>query len=108
MVSMDGVSGAALAGVVAGAAVALPLGAIGVLLVQEAVTVGRRTAAAGALGVGLVDTVYSAVAVLAGSSVSRALAGHERVVQLTGALMLTAVAVKGLLGVRSAIRDAGA
>jgi len=104
MVSMDGVSGAALAGVVAGAAVALPLGAIGVLLVQEAVTVGRRTASAGALGVGLVDTVYAAVALLAGSSVSQALAGHERVVQLTGAVLLTAVAVLGLLGVRRALR----
>ena len=101
---MDGVSGAAVAGVIAGAAVALPLGAIGVLLVQEAVTVGRRTASAGALGVGLVDTVYAAVALLAGSSVSQALAGHERVVQLTGAVLLTAVAVLGLLGVRRALR----
>jgi arginine exporter protein ArgO len=104
---MDGVTEAALAGAVAGAAVALPLGAIGVLLVQEAVTVGRRTAAAGAIGVGLVDTGYATVAVLAGTSVSRALAGHERVVQLVGALLLTAVAVKGLLGVRQAIRETG-
>jgi threonine/homoserine/homoserine lactone efflux protein len=107
MVRMDGVSGAAAAGVVAGAAVALPLGAIGVLLVQEAVTVGRRTASAGAVGVGLVDTAYSAVALLAGSSVSGVLAGYERAVQLTGALLLTVVAVIGLLGVRQAIRANG-
>jgi arginine exporter protein ArgO len=103
---VNGVISAALAGAVAGAAVALPLGAIGVLLVQEAVTVGWRPAAAGALGVGLVDTGYSAVAVLAGSSVSRVLTGHERSVQLVGAVLLTGVALHGLLGVRGAIRSA--
>jgi threonine/homoserine/homoserine lactone efflux protein len=96
-----GITDAAVAGAVAGAAVALPLGAIGVLLLQEAITVGWRTAAAGALGVGLVDTGYSAVAVLAGSSVSQALAGHERLVQWVGAVLLTGVAVRGLLGVRA-------
>jgi arginine exporter protein ArgO len=105
---MDGVAGAALAGAVAGAAVALPLGAIGVLLVQEAVTAGWRTAAAGALGVGLVDTVYSAVAVLAGVSVSRVLAGHEPAVRLVGAALLSVVAVKGLVGLRRAVRDVAA
>jgi len=88
-----------VAGVVAGAAVALPLGAIGVLLVQEAISAGWRTAAAGALGVALVDLSYAAVAVLAGTSVSQALAGHEAIVRLTGAGLLTAVAVKGLYGV---------
>jgi arginine exporter protein ArgO len=103
---MDGVTGAALAGLLAGAAVALPLGAIGVLLVQEAITAGWQTAAAGALGVGLVDTAYSIVAVLAGNSVNRVLAGHQPVVQLVGAALLTAVAVKGLLGTwRAAVRQ---
>ncbi len=95
---MDGVAGAALAGAVAGAAIALPLGAIGVLLVQEAITAGWRTAAAGALGVGLVDTGYAALAVLAGASVSRVLAGHQQVVRLIGAVLLMAVAARGLIG----------
>ncbi|HST86470.1 MAG TPA: LysE family transporter [Kineosporiaceae bacterium] len=103
---MDGVTGAALAGLLAGAAVALPLGAIGVLLVQEAITAGWRTAAAGALGVGLVDTAYSVVAVLAGNSVNRVLAGHQQVVQLIGAALLTAVAARGLLGAwRAAVQQ---
>lgn len=97
-----------MAGVVAGAVVALPLGAIGVMLVQEAVVAGWRTASAGALGIGLVDTVYSAVAVVAGASVSPALAGHEAVVQIVGAALLTAVAVRGLIGVRQALRNPGA
>ena len=104
---MDGVTGAALAGLIAGAAVALPLGAIGVLLVQEAITAGWRTAAAGALGVGLVDTAYSGVAVLAGNSVNRVLAGDQQVVQLVGAALLTAVAVKGLVGAWRAAQQSG-
>jgi arginine exporter protein ArgO len=107
VIGVDGVTGAALAGAVAGLAVALPLGAIGVLLVQEAVVVGWRTAAAGALGVGLVDMLYSTVAVVAGASVSQALAGHESVVRILGAVLLTAVAVRGLIGVRQALRNPG-
>ena len=107
MIAVDGITGAALAGAVAGAAVALPLGAIGVLLVQEAVAAGWRTAAAGALGIGLVDMAYSAVAVVAGASVSQALAGHESVVQIVGAALLTAVAVRGLIGVRRALQNPG-
>lgn len=103
---MDGVTSAALAGAIAGAAVALPLGAIGVLLVQEAISTGWRTAAAGGLGVGVVDLSYAALAVLAGASVSRALAGHEATVHLVGAALLIAVAIRGLLGVRSAVRMA--
>ena len=91
----------------AGAAVALPLGAIGVLLVQEAITAGWGTAAAGALGVGLVDTVYSVVAVLAGNSVNRVLAGHQQVVQIVGAALLTAVAVSGLVSTWRAAADQG-
>lgn len=103
---MDGVTGAALAGAIAGAAVAIPLGAIGVLLVQEAISTGWRTASAGAFGVGLVDTLYAAVAVLAGASVTRVLDGHQPVVHLVGAALLTAVAVKGLIGVRRALNEA--
>jgi arginine exporter protein ArgO len=104
LIVMDGVAGAALAGAIAGLAVALPLGAIGVLLVQEAIISGWRTAAAGALGVGLVDTGYAAVAVLAGASVSEALDGHQQAVQLVGAVLLTAVAVKGLIGLWRAVQ----
>jgi arginine exporter protein ArgO len=105
LIFMSGVAGAAVAGAVAGLAVALPLGAIGVLLVQEAITVGRRTAAAGALGIGVIDGLYAAVAVLAGTSVSRALAGHESLVQMVGAALLTAVAVRGLGTLRRAVRE---
>lgn len=92
------------AGALAGIGVALPLGAIGVLLVQEGMLRGWRPAAAGATGVALVDGVYAAVALAAGTVVTQLLAGRERAVQLVGAAVLVAVALHGLLALRSTAR----
>ena len=94
---MTGPSGALLAGLAAGLAVAMPLGAIGVLLLHEGMTRGARSAAAGAAGVALVDTLYAALAVLGGSWVATTLGGHEAAVRLVGAAVLGAVAVAGLV-----------
>jgi arginine exporter protein ArgO len=90
------------AGILAGLGVALPLGAIGVLLLREGLARGWRPAAAGATGIALVDLGYACAALLAGAAVSRTLAGHTRTVQLTGAVVLTAVAGHGLVRMRSA------
>jgi arginine exporter protein ArgO len=89
------------AGALAGLGVALPLGAIGVLVVQEGIRGGWRPASAAATGVALVDGAYAAVAVSAGAAVTTALAGRERTVQLAGAVVLLAVAVRGLLALRT-------
>ncbi|MGZ4626280.1 MAG: LysE family transporter [Kineosporiaceae bacterium] len=88
------------AGALAGLGVALPLGAIGVLIVQEGIAGGWRPAAAAGLGVGLVDGAYAAVAVAAGAAVTRALVGRERAIQLAGAIVLAAVAARGLARLR--------
>ncbi|HVN11377.1 MAG TPA: LysE family transporter [Kineosporiaceae bacterium] len=88
------------AGALAGLGVALPLGAIGVLIIQEGITGGWRPAAAAGLGVGLVDGAYAAVAVAAGAAVTRALAGSERAVQLVGAIVLATVAARGIARLR--------
>jgi arginine exporter protein ArgO len=89
------------AGALAGLGVALPLGAVGVLIVQEGISGGWRPASAAATGVALVDGAYAAVAVAAGAAVTTALAGLERTVQLVGAVVLLAVAVRGLLALRT-------
>jgi len=91
---------ALLVGVAAGLGVALPLGAIGVLLLQEGMTGGRRAAMAAATGVATVDLVYAGVAVLAGGAVTEALAGREALVRWTGAVVLAGLAVRGLAGAR--------
>ena len=93
---------AALAGVLAGLAVALPLGAISVLIVAEGLERGWRTAGAAATGVALVDVGYAGIATAAGSGVSRTLSGWTRPIQLVGAAVLVVVAVRGLLGLRHA------
>jgi arginine exporter protein ArgO len=89
------------AGALAGLGVALPLGAVGVLIVQEGISGGWRPASAAATGVALVDGAYAAVAVAAGTAVTTALAGLERAIQLVGAVVLLAVAVRGLLALRT-------
>lgn len=88
---------AALLGVVAGLAVALPLGAIGVLLLQEGMVRGRRAGLAAATGVATVDLMYAAGAVLAGGFVTQSVVGRESGVRLLGAVVLTALALRGLL-----------
>ena len=86
-------------GVLAGLAVALPLGAISVLLLHEAFAHGLRIAASAAFGVALVDLVYAAAAVVAGAAITKVLAGHERAVRLVGAAVLVVVALRGLRAV---------
>ncbi|WP_282204858.1 LysE family transporter [Kitasatospora fiedleri] len=88
-----------VAGALAGLGVALPLGAIGVLLLQE----GRRgwaPAAGAATAVATVDGAYAAAAVLAGPQVATLLTGHESAVRAASALLLAAIAAHGLLGLR--------
>lgn len=64
-------SRALIAGLIAGYGVAIPLGAIGALLVSLGARVGGRIAAAAALGVAAADGIYAIVAVLGGASLAR-------------------------------------
>jgi threonine/homoserine/homoserine lactone efflux protein len=66
----SGLIAPALAGATAGLAIAMPLGAIGLLLLRLGMLHGFRSAAAGALAVGSVDFVYCAAAVTVGSKAS--------------------------------------
>ena len=90
------------AGLAAGLGIALPLGAIGVLIVREGVERGIRAAGVAALAVATVDFGYALVAVVVGDRIADALSGVERVVQVVGALALTAVVV---IGVRDLLRS---
>ena len=83
-------------GVAAGLGIALPLGAIGVLIVREAVERGLRPAAAAAVAVALVDFGYAVLAVALGQRLATQLAGYERAIQVLGAVALIAVVVVGL------------
>jgi len=80
-----------LSGLVTGYAIAVPVGAVAVLIITVSSRTSWRTGAAGGLGVATVDGVYAAVAVVAGTAVARALE------PISGAL--TAVSVVVLLAI---------
>lgn len=90
-----------VAGLAAGLGIALPLGAIGVLILREGVERGIRMAAVAAFAVATVDFAYALVAVVVGERVAQALAEVERIVQLVGAAALTVVVI---VGVRDLLR----
>ena len=90
------------AGIVAGLAVAIPLGAIGVLIVDLGVRGGFRPAFLAGLGTALADGLYATVAAVAGLAVGAWLAPAERAIALVAAAALAAVGLYGLLALRRA------
>jgi arginine exporter protein ArgO len=88
------------AGIVAGLAVAIPLGAIGVLIVDLGVRGGFRPAFLAGLGTALADGLYAMVAAVAGLAVGAWLAPAEHAIALVAAAALAAVGIYGLIALR--------
>ncbi|MET0955607.1 MAG: LysE family transporter [Cryobacterium sp.] len=84
------------AGLLAGWGVAVPLGAIGLLLVRHALVGGFRAGAAAALAVALVDGAYCAVAVTLGAVVSPVIRSWGAAPQVVAGLVLIVLGVFGL------------
>jgi threonine/homoserine/homoserine lactone efflux protein len=93
-------SAALIAGLVAGLAIAMQVGAVSVMLVESAVVAGVRAGVAAGMGVATVDCAFGAVAAAAGGAVGAALSSHETEFRLFAALALAAIAVYGLIGLR--------
>jgi arginine exporter protein ArgO len=91
-----GIGTAVMTGLVAGLAVAMPLGAIGVLLVQEGALRGPRRALPGAAAVASVDTLYCALAVLVGGVAAPLVASWRPWPALVGGVALLVIAAIGL------------
>jgi len=92
---------ALLLGVVAGLAVAMPLGPVGVLLLRTGLTSPRRVAFAAAAGVATVDLVYAVLAVLIGSRVAEVVGAHDVVLRRgAGAVLLVVGLVELVRSVR--------
>ena len=90
-------TGAALAsGILAGLAVAMPLGAIGVLLVQEGAGLGARRALPGAAAVASIDALYCALAVVAGGAAAPLVRSWGRWPAVVGGVALLVVAAVGV------------
>ncbi|MFE9633070.1 LysE family transporter [Streptomyces sp. NPDC006463] len=85
----------ALAGAVAGLGVAMPMGAMSVLLLQEAMR-HRRAAVAAAAGIAAVDLGYAALATALGPWVASHVSPVEAWVRLASAAILLAIAAHGI------------
>lgn len=83
------------AGLLAGLGIAVPLGAIAVLLVSEGVNRGFRSGAPGAIAVGVVDTLYCTAAVTVGALAAPVVIGWGRWPALVGGCALLAIAALG-------------
>ncbi|MFD4912934.1 LysE family transporter [Streptomyces virginiae] len=88
-----------LAGAAAGLGVAMPMGAMSVLLLQEAMR-DRRTAVAAAAGIAAVDLGYAALATALGPWVASHISPVEAWVRLASAVILLVIAAHGLAGAR--------
>ncbi|MEU6755729.1 LysE family transporter [Streptomyces sp. NPDC046685] len=89
----------ALAGAVAGLGVAMPMGAMSVLLLQEALR-DRRAAVAAAAGIATVDLGYASLAAALGPWVASHVSPVEAWVRLASAAILLTIAAHGLTGAR--------
>jgi arginine exporter protein ArgO len=90
-------SGAFLAGVVAGYGVAIPVGAIGALLVSLSARTSLRIGAAAALGVATADGLFALVAVLGGAALANVIAPVETPMRWAAAAVLIILAVRTAL-----------
>jgi threonine/homoserine/homoserine lactone efflux protein len=88
---------ALLAGLAAGLAIAVQVGAVSLLLIESALVAGPRAGVAAGMGVATVDFGYAAIAAAAGGAAGAALASHESEIRLFAAAVLAAIAARGLI-----------
>ena len=89
----DGLGPATLSGLLAGWGIAVPVGAVGVLLVLLGARHGRRVGWAGGLGAAVVDGVYATVAVVLGAALAPLLVRAADPVRWASAGVLVVVAL---------------
>jgi threonine/homoserine/homoserine lactone efflux protein len=93
---------AALAGALAGYAIAIPVGAIAVLIIHTSLTRGLGAGIAAAAGAATADLIYASIAALAGLWVASAIGPLIEPLRILGGAILVAFGVRGFLVLRSA------
>ncbi len=93
------------AGLLAGYAIAIPVGAIAALLITHGARHGARVAAGGALGAATVDGLYATIAVLAGAAIAPVIVLIEEPLRWLSVIVLVALGIMiALPGLRTAPR----
>ena len=88
---------ALISGLVTGYAIAVPVGAVAVMIIAVSARSSWRTGAAAGLGVATVDGLYAATAVIAGTAVARALEPLSTVLRTMSVLVLLGIAALTLV-----------
>jgi len=89
-----------LKGVIAGYAIAIPVGPVAVLLINTAIHQGFMIAAAGALGAASADLIYAGFAALFGTAAADALEPIQEPLKVVAFVVLLLLAIRGLLNAR--------
>jgi threonine/homoserine/homoserine lactone efflux protein len=101
-------SAALLAGLVAGLAIAMQVGAVSLLLIEASIACGPRAGVAAGMGVATADFAFAVVAAIAGGAAGAVLASHESEIKVLAALTLAAIAIHGLVKLRAERRGGDA
>lgn len=92
-----------LAGAAAGYGIAIPVGAIAILIVETGLRRGFRLAAAAGAGTASADGIYAAVAAVFGTALAGVVAPFATPLRLLAVVLLVAIAWRGLLGLREVL-----
>ena len=87
-------------GLIAGYAIAIPVGAIAVLIVNTSMRCGFRCGASAGAGAATADLIYALVAAMAGTAAGRLLEQWSDEIRVVSAVVLIGLAMKGLLDLR--------
>lgn len=87
-----------LAGALAGYAIAIPVGAIAILIVEIGIRRGFRVAAAAGAGAATADFTYATIAVVGGSAVAAALEPWSRPLRVVAIGALLGIGLRGMIG----------
>jgi arginine exporter protein ArgO len=85
-----------LAGVIAGYGIAIPVGAIALLIIQVGIKCGFRCAFMAGAGAATADLIYAGLAVVGGAALAQLIDSAGSVFRVGSGLVLVAIAVVGL------------
>jgi threonine/homoserine/homoserine lactone efflux protein len=92
---------AVLAGAIAGYAIAIPVGAIAVLIIQVGIQHGLRAGLAGAAGTATAFGIFAIIAMSAGLAATRLVDELQSPLRLAAGVVLIAIGLRGLLQLRA-------
>lgn len=101
-------SGAFLAGVVAGLGVAIPVGPIAILILDTALRRGLRTGLAAGAGAATADGVYATIAGIGGAAIAVVIEPVAVPLKWASVAVLAVIAARGMLSVRREMRASAA